>query len=803
MRNVFIEAKYLKKIYGPTIAVNKLDISIYKGEVLALIGGNGAGKSTLIKILSGIVNADEGEICIDGKDINIEKYSPIVARKNGIRVVHQELSLCKNLTVYENFYVEQFQRFDKSDLNWRKKAKVMANEALNNVFPNHGIDVSAGLSSLSIAQQQMVEIARSTSDPSVKMLILDEPTSSLPAEQTIQLQNYIKKNSKEKGIAYIYISHRLKEIMYLADYVYVMQNGLEKYQCAIGSTNENELVSKMGSGTLVKMEENAFVPEINKKVKVKFNNYTSKKIRNVSKEMYGGEILAITGLEGNGQLELLHEIFSATNKNKKDLRIEGKVAFVAGDRKKDGIFPMWSIKDNTIISKVSDSRLFKYFAEKDVNLIANQWNDRLKTKCDSTEELITNLSGGNQQKVLIARALALDADIILLDDPTRGVDIETKLELYEVFREASSRGKLIIWRTSDDAELEYCTRLMVMKSGEIVGDFPKKEFDHESMLKLAFESKEKVENKLLNNIKEPKLYLFSLIAMIILYLVSGFKSNSIFTKFGIELLAIGFAPFIFAALAQTFIIGLGHIDLGIGAFMGLVNVVLATVLDENTFLGLIILLVLILVYSCMGIVIYTIGIPPIIVTLGMSFVWLGIAYVIQEIPGGHVPEWFVRIFNFNNPLLQGILIWLILAIVIAILIYRSKYGTVLRGFGNNDSAMRNSGWSKLKAYWVTYLIAGVFAALGGIAQSSITGASDVNASATYTMLTVAAVIIGGGYFNGGVVTHLGTVFGGISLTMISVILGMFRVSTDYTATIQGLALILILSMRLLRKEKLK
>ena len=801
VRNVFIEAKYLKKIYGPTIAVNKLDISIYKGEVLALIGGNGAGKSTLIKILSGIVNADEGEIYIDGKEINIGKYSPIIARENGIRVVHQELSLCKNLTVYENFYVEQFQRFDKNDLNWRKKAKVMANEALNNVFPNHGIDVSVGLSSLSIAQQQMVEIARSTSDPNVKMLILDEPTSSLPAEQTIQLQNYIKKNSKEKGIAYIYISHRLKEIMYLADFVYVMQNGSEKYQCSIGSTNENELVTKMGSGTLLRMEDDAFITEINEKVKVKFNNYTSKKIKNISKEMHGGEIVAITGLEGNGQLELLHEIFSATNK--KDLKIEGKVAFVAGDRKKDGIFPMWSIKENTIISKVSDSRLFKYFAEKEVNLIANQWNDRLKTKCDSTEELITNLSGGNQQKVLIARALALDADIILLDDPTRGVDIETKLELYDVFREASSKGKLIIWRTSDDAELEYCTRLMVMKSGEIVGDFPKNEFDHESMLKLAFESKEKVGNKLLNNIKEPKLYLFSLIAMIILYLVSGFKSNSIFTKFGIELLAIGFAPFIFAALAQTFIIGLGHIDLGIGAFMGLINVVLATVLDDNTFMGLICLLVLVLVYSCMGIVIYAIGVPPIIVTLGMSFVWLGIAYVIQEIPGGHVPEWFVNIFNFNNPLLQGILIWLIIAIIFAISIYRSKYGTVLRGFGNNDSAMRNSGWSKLKAYWVTYLIAGVFAALGGIAQSSITGASDVNASATYTMLTVAAVIIGGGYFNGGVVTHLGTVFGGISLTMISVILGMFRVSTDYTATIQGIALILILSMRLLRKEKLK
>lgn len=237
--------------------------------------------------------------------------------------------------------------------------------------------------------------------------------------------------------------------------------------------------------------------------------------------------------------------------------------------------------------------------------------------------------------------------------------------------------------------------------------------------------------------------------------------------------------------------------------MGLVNVICATILDQSTGLGLLCLAGLIIAYSCMGLVIYLRDVPPIIVTLGMSFVWTGIAYVLQDVPGGHVPEWMVHIFNFNNPILQGVLVWLVLFIVAAIFIYRSRYGTALRGFGNNENAMRNSGWSKAKAYWTTYMIAGTFAAMGGIAQSVITGASDVNASATYTMLTVAAVIIGGGYFSGGVVTHIGAVFGGISLTMISVLLGLLKVSTDYTATIQGLVLIIILSLRLIRKEKLQ
>ncbi|MFR5586203.1 MAG: ABC transporter permease subunit [[Clostridium] scindens] len=804
MREIFLEGKDLLKVYGPTTAVNHLDINVYQGEVLALVGEM-VPEEHADKILSGSHYLRHKEaLKILGEEINLNKYTPATARSKGIRVVHQELSLCKNLTVYENFYIEQYQRFQKGNPKWRDEAREMARQALDRVFPDHGIDVGAGLATLSIAQQQMVEIARATSDPDVKMMVLDEPTSSLPARQTEQLQDYIKKSAREQKIAYIYISHRLKEIMFLADYIYIMQNGAQKYQCPIGETDEDDIVERMGDGAVEKKAGIFLAPELNKNTRVSFHDYSSKHLKNVTKEMYGGEIVAITGLEGNGQLELIQEIFYQAKKKRPGLQISGKVAYVAGDRKKEGIFPLGSIKDNMIVSKIADSALFKPISMGNVDQAVTHWNQRLKTKCASTDDLITMLSGGNQQKVLIGRALAVDADIILLDDPTRGVDIGTKLELYEVFREAAKAGKLVIWKTSDDAELEYCTRLLVMNNGTIAGEFSHEEFDHSSMLKVAFRNnKEKADNLEKRKAKTPRLYLFSLISMLVLYMVCGFMSPSIFSKFGVELLAVGFAPFVFAALAQTFIIGLEHIDLGVGAFMGLVNVICARILDQSTGLGLLCLAGLIIAYSCMGLVIYLRDVPPIIVTLGMSFVWTGIAYVLQDVPGGHVPEWMVHIFNFNNPILQGVLVWLVLFIVAAIFIYRSRYGTALRGFGNNENAMRNSGWSKAKAYWTTYMIAGTFAAMGGIAQSVITGASDVNASATYTMLTVAAVIIGGGYFSGGVVTHIGAVFGGISLTMISVLLGLLKVSTDYTATIQGLVLIIILSLRLIRKEKLQ
>ena len=219
---------------------------------------------------------------------------------------------------------------------------------------------------------------------------------------------------------------------------------------------------------------------------------------------------------------------------------------------------------------------------------------------------------------------------------------------------------------------------------------------------------------------------------------------------------------------------------------------------DKPVLGAILLVIALAMYPLMGYVINVRKVPAIIVTLGMSFVWTGLALSIQTMPGGTCPAWLRTIFYNSSLPVNSLCLWLVVVIVLVIVFYRSKYGTVLRGFGNNENAMMNSGWSAKKAYMAIYLSAGILAFLAGIFTSSINNASDANASSTYTMLSVASVIIGGGYFSGGVVTHFGAACGAISLTMISVLLGLFRVSTDFTASIQGLVLILILSMRLLK-----
>lgn len=800
---VLYKIKHMDKSFGPTHAVDGFSFDIHKGDVVGLVGSNGAGKSTLMRLISGVIPCDHGALTFRGEDINTEQFSVQKASEVGIRVVHQELSLCKNLSVYENFYLEQAMQLSRG-FGWRKKALALAKAALDEVFPEHGVDVRTKLSNLSITQQQMVEIARAASDPTLKLLILDEPTSSLPEHQTGQLKAYIQRKSKE-GVSFIFISHRLSEIIQTTSVVCVMQNGKLVWSGPTTESSEDALLEKMGGGAAsagLEKPKSEEVPK-NSSISVRCENLSTRALSDISFSAEGGEIVCIEGLEGSGQLDLLHEIYAARGaRNKKTLQITGKVSYVAGDRKKEGIFPLWSVFDNMIVGRAAQFGLLRKLPEEALRGFVDNWFGLLAIKSDGSKANITSLSGGNQQKVLIARTMVAESDIILLDDPTRGVDVSTKQQLYELFREVAALGKLILWRSSEAIEREQCTRTLVMSFGRIAADLPVQEATDEAVLAASFsnstEKKAQASTKRMRVLNHPLVIPFA--ALAIIYILYGLTSPAVFSKFGVELLVSGFSPLIFAALAQTFIIGLGHIDLGMGAFMGLVNVLCATVLFERPFLGLLLLLAALLVYSLQGLLIYERKIPPIIVTLGMSYVWLGLAYTLLEAPGGQTPGIIVKIATQRILGFSSVTLLCVAAAFASILFYRSRYGTVLRGMGNNEGSMRNSGWSCRKAYITVYAVSGLFALLGGMLFSGITGSADANASSSYTMLTIASVILGGGHFSGGIVFHLGSVIGAASLSLINALLGAFKVNTDFTAAIQGLLLIVVLALRLVGRK---
>lgn len=794
----------ITKTYGATTALSDVSLTIRRGEILCLIGSNGAGKSTLMRVVSGVTEPDSGgTLVFEGEQLSAKSYNPAVANRLGIRVVYQELSLCTNLSVYENFYIDQHESY-KGNLHWRKDLVVSSTEALEGVFPGNGIQPKVRLGNLSLSNRQMVEIARAASMKGLKLLILDEPTSSLGVHETQQLIAHLKELSRQ-GISIIFISHRLSEVIQLADRIVVMRNGKKTWEGRNEGIDELDLVERMTESVDPSQEhrvkEKIPLTKKNEELFLRTHRLSQRKLGGIDVSLQGGELVGIAGLDGNGQRDFLKAVFFG--RHSKQIEMSGKVCYVTGDRKKEGIFPLSDISDNMQVVEVNKSSPFGILDTKALAAKVKKWYEHLQIKAEGPHASILSLSGGNQQKVLVARAFLADADIIILDDPTKGVDIATKNQMYLLFREAAANGKLVIWYSTEDDELEWCSRVLVFRYGKVVKELEGDDIQKSQIIEASFEGEDlldKTQGQKTGMHRFQSSIWVPLAAMLSVFIISGIYQRGVFTSFGIDLLISGAVPLVFAAMAQMFIIGLSQIDLGIGAYMGLINVLCATWLLDKPLVGVLFILGSVVVYGVIGAIIYIRNIPAVIVTMGMSYVWLGIAYTIQERPGGEAPQWLVKMFNLDLPVPESLLL-ILLAGLAAYLFYRSKYGTVLRGFGNNVSAVQRSGWSPLKAFICGYALASLFAIVGGMAITASTGASDVNSTTSYTLLTVASVVIGGSELVGGIVSSYGSVIGAITLSLISALLGFMRLNSSWVTAVQGIILIVILASRLLRKVK--
>ncbi len=796
------------KTYGATRALIDVTLEIRPGEVIGLIGANGAGKSTLTRVLSGVTFPESGELFAGIERIPFGTYSPFVASQRGIRVVYQELSLCTNLNVYENFFIEQHASVGKGG-SWRSKLEEITRAALDDVFPGHGIDAKARLGDLSITKRQMVEIARATGLKGLKLLILDEPTSSLGAPETAALMKHMG-SLTARGVSVLFISHRLREVVDIADRIVVMRNGQKVWEGDNTRIDEASLVEKMtGEEAAARTAyspsaaEKAEARLVSNGVYVRASGLAGNGLDGLSVEFKGGELIGLAGLEGSGQREFLRALFFSRGRRAAAVEKSGRMAYVTGDRKKEGIFPLWSVSDNMSIAEINKASLFGRLDVRGLSEKVSRWFESLSVRAPSARTPILSLSGGNQQKVLVARALLAEADAILLDDPTKGVDVATKRQMHELFREAAANGKLVVWYSTEDEELESCSRVIVFRYGQIVRELTGPEISKTRIIETSFGG-EDLRKRAETGEQKKRVYqntvLVPLLAMVGVFVLSGILHNGVFTRFGVDLLLGGSIPLICAALAQMFIIGLSQIDLGVGAHMGLVSVLCATLLYQKPLLGAVMIAATVLVYGAMGALILVRDIPAVIVTMGMSFVWTGIGFTLQDTPGGQAPDWLMAMFGVQLPVPESVFIVILLGLA-AFLVYRSRYGTVLRGFGNNPAAVQRSGWSPLKAIVVGYCVASLFSIVGGMAVTAAAGASDINSTASYTLLTVAAVVMGGSELLGGIVSPFGTVIGAITLSLVGALIGFLRISSSYVTAVQGLILIAILASRLLRKVK--
>ncbi|MBZ9771716.1 ATP-binding cassette domain-containing protein [Mesorhizobium sp. CO1-1-8] len=801
IRQSVVSLTGITKSFGPTLANAGIDLCVGAGNVIGLVGGNGAGKSTLMRILCGAMWPTLGSISFTDDQVSFADYGTAEAQRRGIRMVHQELSLCANLSVAENFFLETPQDAAARP-GWRAVYRARARAALDAVFPGNGIDADAEVGHLSIAERQMVEIARAAATPGVRLIVLDEPTSSLDLDRSKQLRAFIRERAKA-GLAFIFISHKLQEIIDIATEIVVLRNGRTAWQGQVADASIGRLVQLMG-GDANPIHQHAVSATSAQDVLVRLSGpLTSELGRDI--EIVRGEIVGLAGLEGSGQKDLLHAIFSG--KQIPAVTRHAQAGFIAGDRQKEGVFPLWSVLSNISIGALARRPVFGLVSDRANRDMATGAASKLRLDDSRFRSNITELSGGNQQKALVARALVADTPIILLDDPTRGVDIATKQDFYRLCNEIARTGRALVWHTTEDAELLACDRVLVFAGGRIVRELTGDAITESAVVGASFTqpadrhatARDKVAPPTRLGRRLVDAAPFIGLATVLAVMISA--NPAVASIFGLDLLLMPALSLVLVTAAQMFIVGGSEIDLGVGAFAGLVSVLGATLLYDQPWLGALALVAALAAYAGLGGVIQARKIPAIVVTLGASFIWVGLGYALQPTPGGASPEWLTALFGWSLGFMPTSIILIAAVALIVFVIDRLPLGVVLRGFGNNSAAMIRSGWSPTRYALVRYLIAGLFAGAAGLSLTAINTASDINSGNSFTLLSVAAVVMGGCSLLGGIISPVGAVAGAVTLSLIGALLGTLNVSSDFNAATQGLILIALLTLRSLTADR--
>ncbi|MDX5648029.1 sugar ABC transporter ATP-binding protein [Clostridioides difficile] len=497
MSNIILKLSNIAKEFPGVKALDNVNFELFHGEVHTLLGENGAGKSTMIKILTGAHSKTSGKFIFEGKEI--ENISTDVSKKIGINAIYQELTVFDELTVAQNIFMGK--EINGKVLTNDKKM----NEEAKKIFDNMGIDINPNslVKELSIAQKQMVEIARVLSSET-KVLIMDEPTSSISKKETEILFRLIN-DLKESGVSIIYISHRMEELFEICDRITIMRDG--KTILTLNTkdvSSEEELVNLM-----IDRKLDQFFPKRKVEIKeeiMRVENLTKNNVFNdVSFNIRKGEILGIGGLVGSKRSEIVEAIFGLKTYdsgkiylNNEEVKfktpsdaIENGLGLITEDRKGTGLFLQMSVKENTTMAGLKKISKFKSIIDrKKEKEILEKYIEALKIKTPHMNQVIQSLSGGNQQKAIIARWLLLQPDILIMDEPTRGIDVNAKAEIYNLMGDLVESGVSIIMISSEIPELiSMSDRIMVMREGHISGFLEGEEMVENNVLKLAFGGK--------------------------------------------------------------------------------------------------------------------------------------------------------------------------------------------------------------------------------------------------------------------------------------------------------------------------
>ena len=493
MGDVILTMKGIDKSFPGVHALDHVDLEIRKGEVHALMGENGAGKSTLMKVLTGIYSKDEGTITYEGKEV--EFSNPREAQDAGIVIVHQELNMLGHLTVAQNIFI------GREIMNGKLIDDKKMNEEAKKLFDQLGIDIDPKetMSRLTVGKQQMCEIAKAISHDA-KVIIFDEPSAALTEAEIEELFKIIR-DLRDKQLGIVYISHRMDEIKVITDRVTVMRDGGYVGTLITKDCTKGDIINMMVGRVIYEDPKTASNVPKDAPVVLKVEHLNAgRMVRDVSFELHKGEILGFSGLMGAGRTETARALFGADPKESGDIYVNGQkveiktpqdavkcgIGYLSEDRKRYGIVVAKTIAENSTMASLDNFMKGIFIDKKKEKQAAQEYVDALKTKTPSVDQLVVNLSGGNQQKVVIAKWLVRNCDILIFDEPTRGIDVGAKSEIYHLMNELAAQGKSIIMISSEMTEiLRMSDRIVIMCEGRKTGELDIAEATQERIMHAA------------------------------------------------------------------------------------------------------------------------------------------------------------------------------------------------------------------------------------------------------------------------------------------------------------------------------